>query len=264
MEVVYTLSARYPQDMDIVFPDSTYNFAPFEFERKEFFPTQTDSLYSYDSAVYYLTTFEIDSIQYLQLPVYVVSEGDSNAVYTEQDFVVLQHVVAEIPDTVQVDKLPLKENISYLPLELQFNYPYLIIAIIILLIVAVLIFIIFGKRMRKWWQLKKLRKRYRKFKERFNAITADPHHNRPEKLEKAVVTWKTYMEKISDKPYRQLTTKEIFMRENNESLKQALRKIDRSIYSGKPTSEELEPAYQELDTYADKQYNQRVEEIKNV
>lgn len=263
MEIRYTLSIRYPQELDVVFPDSIYNYAPFEFERKKYFPTKTDSLYSYDSAVYYLTTFEVDSVQHLQLPIYIVSGGDSMAFYPATDSVILQHIVADIPDTVNVEDLALKENTSYLPLSLQFNYPYLIIGIILFVIISLLILIIFGKRIRKWWKLRRLKKRYKYYKEQFEKIINNPQHNKPEVVLEAVSVWKKYLEKISDRPYRQLTTKEIYLREKDEDLRQALRQIDRSIYSEKASTEELQPAYQELDNHADRQFNTKVEEIKN-
>ena len=149
MDIRYSLSATYPSNQDVVFPDSTFNFSPFEYVGKKYFTTKTDSTYSYDSAVYIFTTFEVDSVQFLRLPVFIVTRGDSSAIYTEMDSVILQHVVAEIPDTTGVENMPLKENVDFLPLVLQFNYPYLIIGIIILIIAILLVIIIFGKRIRK-------------------------------------------------------------------------------------------------------------------
>ncbi|MGK7388919.1 MAG: hypothetical protein ACNS60_01155 [Candidatus Cyclobacteriaceae bacterium M2_1C_046] len=263
MEVQYSLSVRYPRELDIVFPDSTFDYSPLEFESKKYFPTTTDSLYSYDSVIYTLTTFEVDSIQYLQLPIFVVSGGDSSSFYPAEDSIILHHVVKEIPDTVEVDKLALKENTSYLPLSLQFNYPYLIIGIIIFVITGLLILIIFGKRIRKWWQLKRLRKQYHSFKEKFENIKNNPEYNKPEVVLEALSVWKKYMEKLTSRPYRQLTTKEIYIREKEEALRESLRQADRAVYSGKASTGELQPYYQELESYANKQFNIRAEEIKN-
>ena len=64
----YTLSIKYPKNSDVVFPDSLFDFAPFEFTSKVSFPTRSDSIFSFDSAIYSLTTFEIDSLQILRLP----------------------------------------------------------------------------------------------------------------------------------------------------------------------------------------------------
>ena len=59
----YYLTARYLSKLNILFPDSAFNFAPFEYDHKKYFPTETEGGKSYDSVVYYLSTFEIDRIQ---------------------------------------------------------------------------------------------------------------------------------------------------------------------------------------------------------
>src|SRR5690242_16983348 len=64
-ETAFYLSARYRSNLNALFPDSTFGFIPFEYQRKEYFPTQTENGISFDSAVYYLTTFEVDRVQYL-------------------------------------------------------------------------------------------------------------------------------------------------------------------------------------------------------
>src|SRR5687768_12536023 len=68
--VAYFLSATYPQSLTVLFPDSTFSFKPFEYNRKRLSPTHTVGGVSHDSVVYYLSTFEVDKIQYLNLPVF--------------------------------------------------------------------------------------------------------------------------------------------------------------------------------------------------
>src|SRR5688500_9661894 len=72
----FYLTAKYPSNLNIIFPDSTYNFSPFEYERKRYFPTQTTKGESYDSVVYFLSTFEVDSVQTLSLPVFQLNPQD--------------------------------------------------------------------------------------------------------------------------------------------------------------------------------------------
>jgi len=136
--VNYSLSVKYPREQDIVFPDSTYNFMPFEINYKDFFFTYSDSVYSYDSAVFNLSTFEIDTIQYLKLPIFVLSNGDSFTVFTEIDSIVLEHIVTQIPDS-----LALIDNTIYKDLNLAFNYPYLMVGVVTFLFIAGLILIFF-------------------------------------------------------------------------------------------------------------------------
>ena len=76
-EVQFALSVKYDRSLDILLPDSLYRFGTFEYNSREYFPTKTDSTFSYDSVVYHLSTFEIDSVQYLQLPVFTIHDQDS-------------------------------------------------------------------------------------------------------------------------------------------------------------------------------------------
>jgi len=71
-QIPYSLSIRYPKQMEFLFPDSNYNFFPFEFNSKNFFITRTDSLVSVDSAIFYLSTFEVEPVQKLFLPVFMI------------------------------------------------------------------------------------------------------------------------------------------------------------------------------------------------
>src|SRR5687767_4457976 len=88
-QTAFYLSARYPSNMTILFPDSTHSFSPFEYQYKEYFLTETKDGVSRDSAVYFLTTFEVDRVQSLQLPVYVVQPSDCTVVQSRADSVLI-------------------------------------------------------------------------------------------------------------------------------------------------------------------------------
>ncbi|WP_192811682.1 hypothetical protein [Pontibacter sp. BAB1700] len=66
--VRYTLVHRHPAVQEVILPDSTYNFAPFELVRQEFYPTATRAGISTDSTVYTLRTFDTSPVQSLELP----------------------------------------------------------------------------------------------------------------------------------------------------------------------------------------------------
>jgi len=83
--------------LNILFPDSTFSFAPFELQKKIYFPTSTKNGISRDSVIYYLATYEVDSIQTLKLPVYVVNPMDCTAVFSNTDSVFFQNLVKAIP-----------------------------------------------------------------------------------------------------------------------------------------------------------------------
>ncbi len=259
--VPYVLTARYPKTKQVLFPDSLYSFAPFEISRKEFFPTITKGETSYDSAVYMLTTFEIDSIQQLRLPVFVVQEKDCLAVFTPLDHVLLRHQVAAMPDSVSVDKLPLKVNTAYQKVKWILNYPLALIAIGSLLVIMLIVWLIFGKRIRKYFALKRLNKGYQEFLNRFNGSLSRLNSQFSERTaEETLIIWKDYMEGLEKYPYMKLTSREIVRLVGDSKLENALRSVDRTIYGGASLS--IEP-FQFLQAYSHERFLKKEEEVKN-
>lgn len=251
--VPYAVWLSYPKQMDVVFPDSLFDFSPFELEKKEYFLTKSDSLNSFDSLVYYLSTFEIDTIQYLQLPVYLVNEFDSTLLFTSRDSIVLHHVVTEIPDSVV-----LKVNTSYLKVPLRFNYPYLIIGVSAGIILILIIALVFGKTLKKQLFLYRLKRRHKKFLVQFEKLLTK---DRPDP-EPALYFWKAYMEKLLRQPYTKLTTKEIDKQVNDEQLIYSLTEIDKIIY-GHIDHNQLHQALEFLKSYAEQSFVTKTEEIKH-
>lgn len=261
--VTYILTFRYPKDMEVVFPDENSIYAPLEYLDREFFPTRTDSLYSFDSVAYRLTTFELDSVQTLALPVYVVNnnEGgqpDSTAIYADADSVFLKHLITQIPDSVD-----LKANTEYRLVDLQFNYPYLLVAIGAVVLLAVLVFVLFGKKIHKQWQIYQLKKDNKKFHEQFHkAITALKNSPTRRQTEEALIVWKRYMERLDKVPYTKMTTKEIVQMPSGQILQQDLKAIDRDIY-GRSANGELISYFDHLYEHTDNRFKQRIDEIKH-
>ena len=261
--ITYTLSFRYPKNLEVVFPGEDDSYAPFEYLDRTFAPTASDSLYSYDSVAYELTTFELDSIQSLALPVYVVNtdrEGnaDSTAIYAAIDSVMLARVIKELPDSVD-----LKVNQAYRDVPLEFNYPYLLVGIGAFLLLAILVYVLFGKKIRKQWQLYQLKKGQKAFQEQYSkaldALRKSPNKRRSEAT---LIVWKQYMERLDRLPYTKLTTKEIVSLQGGEAVQNDLRAIDRSIY-GKSSNGELIRHFEHLEKHTNKRFTQKIEEIKN-
>lgn len=259
--VPYFLSAHYPQQNSIVFPDSTFAFSPFEFQQKVFFPTHTKDGISTDSVIYYLSTFEVDSIQRLSLPVFVIQKKDCTAVMANQDSVFVLQMVKHVPDSVTTEKLTLKTNTAYQQVSWLFNYPVMIVIAGVLTVLALLTWIIFGKRIRKYYRLKKLNRSHRQFTERYGQAVGRLKENfSPSQAESVVVLWKNYMEGLLAKPYPKLTSREIFVTEKDEKLGQSLRNIDRTIYGGEPSFAE-EP-FTNLRDYTEQQFRKKIEEVQ--
>ncbi|MDH5365353.1 MAG: hypothetical protein OEW67_00075 [Cyclobacteriaceae bacterium] len=258
ISIPYTLSAKYSKDISVIFPDSLYNFSPFEFEKKEYYTTKSDSLESLDSVVYYLSTFEVDSIQYLSLPIFQINGKDTLRYFAQRDSVFLIELIHQIPDSIQ-----LKENTSYLHVSTEFNYPYLLIGLGILTIIIIALILIFGKKIQKAWKIRKLNRKFKKFVIQFDvAVNAVHSESLVEGIENVVYLWKKYLEKLEKRPYTKMTTKEVnklYNLEKNEVL-QILMDIDKWIYGAMKT-ENIH--FHILKEFAQQRNELKKEEVKN-
>ena len=256
--VPFTFSYVDRKNRPVVFPDSLYDFSPFELVRKEYYDTQSDSLNSVDSAVYFLTTFEIDKVQKLSLPVYLVTAGDSLPVFSNVDSIKLWEVVLDLPDSVD-----LQETAHYQPVSTQFNYPYFVIALAALGFILLLVLLIWGRAIRKKIKLYRLSKKLEKFKLGFETETSrlSDEPTKPQ-IEQVLKFWKSFMEQLDRIPYRKLTTKEIVFIHQSKSLEATLKSIDKNIYS-KAVAAALQNDFEYLMDYTVDHYNKIREEIKN-
>lgn len=252
-EVPYSLWIRYPREKDVIFPDSLFDFSPFEINKRDYFTTRTDSTKSLDSVVYYLSTFEIDTVQYLQLPIYLIDEFDSTTLLPQRDSIILEHVVASIPDSLSV-----KVNTEFQKVPLAFNYPYLTAAIVILLITALTVFLLFGKKIRKMLKVYWLSRRHKRFMQSFGELIEKPDSS----VEKSVSAWKKYLEKLEQNPYSKMTTKEIFEVTKDDALRKQLGLIDRFIYTNKEKPD-TKNSFEFLLNYADSRYKEKIDQIKH-
>lgn len=258
--VRFFLSARYPSNVNILFPDSTHTFAPFEFASKTYFPTTTEDGVSTDSTIFYLTTFEIDRVQALQLPVYVIQPQDCVIYQSPRDTILLTQLVAAVPDSIPTDQLPLKMNTAYQRVFFEFNTWMLIIAIALLIVIAIVVWIVFGERIRNYFRARRLSKRHEQFRSTYGKILSDIKKTfSPELAESALSTWKKYMEYLEARPYTKLTTRETLMLIQDENLGQNLRHVDRAIY-GHETA--VMPSLETLQAFADARFNKKLQEVK--
>ena len=253
---MYSLSIEYPRDNNVIFPDSLYDFAPFEYIGKTEFFTRSDSTKSFDSILYHLSTFEIDPVQKLGLPVFVTEEGDSISYFAAEDSIFLQQLITQMPDSIA-----LKDNSEYANVKLNFNYPYLIFGLSIFLLVLIAVALIFGKQISKRLRLYRLKKRHEKFLLVFNQRLAQTQ-DKKEDAESLLLIWKKYMEKLENAPFTKLTTKEIVKIQPNESLRVNLKDIDKGIY-GHGNIGNLASNFSELKEYAFERLNLKMNLIKN-
>jgi hypothetical protein len=259
LPVKYALSYRHKATADIFFPDSAYNFTPFEMVKREYFNTVTDQNGSLDSVVYTLITFEVTPIQELSLPIYVRAKRDCTRVFAPMDYVVLNSI---INPNVNIDTLALKKDTRLIPIAQQVNFPLIFLIIIGLLLLAGMVFWFFGKPIRRQVRLFNFRRRYDDFRKLFQRLSrgTEDAEKRLENIEKAVVLWKKYIERIENKPFTTFTTKEILDNLKDSRLSDALREIDATVYGGVYSSKTI-ASLQVLQELAEGLYRERRMEV---
>lgn len=260
-ETAFYLSAKYSSDLVVLFPDSSFSFTPFEYQKRNYFATETENGISADSTVYYLTTFELDTLQPLMLPVYVLTAGDCTTYYSPVDTIRLVHTVSEVPDSVSVQNLPLKTNTLYHTVKMHFNTLLALIIGTVLLIVLIVLWVVFGKRIIRYLQARRMGRRHREFVARYDKVLAQLQKAFSAKqTESALILWKQYMEDLESRPYTKWTTRETVDIEKDQRLTEALRDVDKAIYgNGMAAGASLA----ELRRFADNRFGRKLEEVKH-
>ena len=257
-EIYYTLSVKYDKKLNVLFPDSSYRYGTFEYNSRTWFKTKSDSTLSYDSVIYNLSTFEIDSIQYLQLPVFVLNNEDSLAIFSKIDSINLIQVVTDMPE-----KPEFLANTDLFNINRQFNYPYFLIGIGGFVFLSFIVLLFFGKQIAKAWKVYRIKRIRKKFIVRFFNLMRDVSGNNPgTTTEHVLAVWKNYMERLEKKPISKLTTKEILVLHNNGQLKENLKLIDRCIYGGEKGND-LFASFDYLMKYSIEICDLKITEIKN-
>jgi len=258
LPVSYSLSLKHPSNIQVLFPDSNYNFYPFELLDKKYFFTKTNEEVSVDSVVYTLTTFEIFSQQRLQLPIFIVSEIDCTAVYPRQDTVFLQELVKG-----NIDSLSLKTETTLQATQEYFDYPLLITFFIAVLIVAFIFWLFLGRNLTKRYRLYQYTSRQQKFIKDFNRLTMRIRIKQSvEDIEKAVTIWKNHLEFLENRPYSTYTSKEIRQQIPNNDLAESLKYIDRAIY-GKEMTDQVEKSLNTLRDFSVFRFDKKQKELQN-
>ncbi len=251
-------------DKEVVFADSTYNFAPFEWVKTEAFPTHTSSKgISTDSAIYWLRTFKIDTIQTLNLPVFVLNQktGDTLKYFTEISTKETQFVLskAALENMLEKDSITFYQNTTFLEIPRFTNYPLYVLIVIIVLVVAILSFVFFGESIRRGYRLKRLQRQHEKFIQEYASQLRQIEN--PQATDHTLGMWKSYIEKLKNEPFTTYTSSEISRLTKNESLGENLKVIDRAIYGGQ-IDKNTELALQNLKNYAINVFEKRLAELR--
>lgn len=255
----FYLTARYPSERQLLFPDSTFSFAPFEFQKKKFFATRTANNQSYDSAVYTLSSFEIEPAQTLKLPAFILLGADCTAYYTDTDTVFFKNMVkkGDVPDSLAANQLPLKTDTAYRAVSWMLNYPLLLIIAGVLLILAIVLWAVFGERIRKHFAVKRLARTHQAFVDRFEqSLSRLAQQFSPEQAEQTALLWKAYMERLTEVPFTKYTTRELKEVYAGDEITSSLTSIDRMVY-GQIKPDSL-VSFEQLKAEAEVSYKKRI------
>ncbi len=242
-------------DVEVFFPNNGAYFRPFEFMSFKAFPTVTSDTLSKDSTVYALKLFKVESEQKLQLPVWLMSDGDSMSVYSNRDTLYLKEMIS-------------KENLSNEKLESSVNYKFAqedegwkVWQLVSLGVVGLLTLttLLFRVQIFRWYRQYQFRKRQRDFKDKFRKfMSREADH---ETLQEANSLWRSHMEWIEDKPYTSMSSVEIEKLHEDDKVSQALREIESSLFGGQK-SDRINLALHILFTFANERYRERYWQFK--
>ena len=257
----FALAVRYPADQNVFLPDSLFTIPGFEYHSRWYAPTRTANGLSSDSAVYRITSFSIDSIQYLTLPAFEVTGTDTTFYQSDTDSVFLKRFVEPLPDTLTATNLPVRSFTDYEDVWMALNVKKLLWAAGIALGIIIIVWIFFGKKLLRAFRQYRLKQSFRRFQDAFAqqlAELGESHH--PSKVAALLWHWKEYHQRLERIPYTSLTSKEICGLDEHHELQPALSKIDRMVYSRQADWETQ--AFQDLRAFSEDRFFRVLEMIK--
>lgn len=251
--VGYVLKATYPSSLDILFPDSAFNYGSMEYLSKQTFTSYTKDSLTLDSAVYYLSNFSLEPVKSYQLPVFEVLKYDSIRHLPEEASLRLVLTIDELPDI-----LTFQENNVYQKISQGFNYPVLGVVLGVVLILLVTSYLLLGKKLHDAWLIYLEKKKRKKFLLQWdqakNKLALHPDLTAADEL---LGLWKSYMESLTGQPFREWTTTEIANHLNQPKLVKDIRDIEVIIYADK-VAENLDDACQNLTAISENTFDEKI------
>ncbi|WP_026953453.1 hypothetical protein [Algoriphagus mannitolivorans] len=255
--VGFVLKAKYPEGIQVMFPDSTFDYSPFVLLEKKTFISSTQEGITSDSAVYYLSNFSLEPSSYLSLPVFELNRYDSLTYFTDEAEIKLKLMLDSIPE-----QLVFQENNVYQPLEKSFNWlmGLLILGAVLLLLGA--FFVLFAKRIKAFLKRKREKLRWMQFERKWRKQSALLEQTPAIELADEVIgLWKGYLESITGQPFQEWTSSEIAEQLNDPQILKALRSIDMIIYAGKEAKTSESTGY--LLQLAKTKYEEKLNQLRH-
>lgn len=224
--VDFVLTHYSSQDSLVLFPDTLYDFSPFELVTKKTFQSAIRDSLKFDSVIYTLRTFEIRGWQHFNLPVYYLTKSDSIKLTSTTDSLGINLLVKKA-----ITPISLKSDTKYQPIPLLTDYAYLSVLSMVVLASIIILIVVFRKPLIRKIRLLRLQQQHDKYITRINALVKE-NPSRPE-IESFLGIWKSYLGNIEKKTVASMTSKEILnIYPDAPELKSKLQLLDRSLYAG--------------------------------
>lgn len=243
-EIKLSMSYLHSGSSDIVFPDSSYDFSPFQYVSTEYFETKTVNGKSLDSVIYTLVTFEWEKD--LSIAPFVKNLNTGQKIYSDTAKVQLKSLVNAFSKTP-------KETKEVYTVKKEFNVPKLTYFFVSFLFVGLFIFLLFGDWIISRFHLWKFDQHYKSFGDSFKKKAQNPREIK--NIQTALTDWKIYMEWLTKTPISTMSTSEIEELYENERLESALKMFDTAIF-GRVISDQIPFAFHILQDFALKRYRE--------
>lgn len=255
--VGFVLKAKYPESIQLIFPDSTHDFSPLVLLEKKTFISSTKAGITQDSAIYYLSNFSLEPSVFLALPVYELNRYDSITHFSNEGELKLKLMLDSIPE-----ELVFQENNIYQPLETSFNWLLFGLILGVVIFVLTVLILLFKEKIKSFFKRNREKIRWIQFELKWKKLSGLLSQNPQQELADEVIgLWKGYMESLTEQPYQEWTSSEIAEALHDEEVFKALRSIDMIIYAGKEGKTEEATSY--LFEVAKSSYQEKVNRIRN-
>ncbi len=257
--ITLRLALYHNGDSQWIFPDSTSSFGAFELIEKRPFPTQKTDTGFVDSAHYVLRTFEIDTVLSLRLALIAVP-GDT--IFCVSDS------VSVVPTEKQAPQNSLLYiNTFFRDLWTIINWNLILTVVFVFVLALGAVFLVFGKKIKTSFLLKRLLREKIKFIMGIDALIAGEITKN--NAREALVLWKNFCGKLTKLPLESYTSAETSrtLSETNwippdRELYSALYTLDVGMYAG-IFSEKYKEDLKKLKQIALEIYEKKVYLLKN-
>lgn len=223
-----SLYIDYPADLQVFFPDSSFQYENCILKDRLFFTTRTRNNISRDCVVYQLACFHPDPLQVIQLPVMQLNSGDTLKYPANS---IKLHLITE-SDSLD-SKAAFIENTEPVLVSLRINYPYLIGGLAFFLVLLFLLNFFLDKPIQRFFLRWIENRRHARFIRAYEKLETEISQTPVlASMETLMVLWKQYLQRVEGIPYLTFTSLEITRILPDQQLKKSLRDIDRWIYGG--------------------------------